>query len=84
MTGTRQKINSHSQSVLRLRVCFFFFFFQLKLVTKLQFNCVHITKLLRLTFEFFFVEFPSVADGKTVRTFFLESLSNMPIEKQSK
>ena len=83
MTGTRQKINSHSQSVLRLRVCFFFFF-QLKLVKKLQFNCVHITKLLRLTFEFFFVEFPSVADGKTVRTFFLESLSNMPIEKQSK
>ena len=70
MTGTRQKINSHSQSVLRLRVCIFFFF-KFKLVTKLQFNCVHITKLLRLTFEFFFVEFPSVADGKTVRTFLL-------------
>ena len=72
MTGTRQKINSHSQSVLRLRVCvFFFFFFQFKLVTELQFNCVHITKFLRLTFEFFFVEFPSVAEGKTVRTFLL-------------
>ena len=44
---------------------FFFFFFQFKLVTKLQFNCVHITNLPRLAFEFFFVEFPSVADGKT-------------------
>ena len=68
MTGTRQKINSHSRSVLRLRVCvfvFLFFFFQFKLVTKLQFNCVHITNLPRLAFEFFFVEFPSVADGKT-------------------
>ena len=48
-----------------------FFLFQFKLITKLQFNCIHITKSIRLTFKFFFVEFPSVADEKRVRTFLL-------------
>ena len=61
----------YSRSVLiqlfRLSVCDFFF--QLKLIARLHLNCLHITKSLRLTFEFFFVEFPLVANGKTLLTF---------------
>ena len=62
ITGTREKLYS---------LLFTFFLFQFKLITKLQFNCIHITKSIRLTFKFFFVEFPSVADEKRVRTFLL-------------
>ena len=76
MTGTRQKINTHSRSVLiqffqaeDVRV-FFFFLFCFSVQTRYK-TSVQLQKLIRLTFEFFFVEFPSVADGKTERTFLL-------------